>query len=171
MKEFLNGIMGGFIVVALFLLFIFNTNVFNYKVNILVGKDVDTLEHFSEKSEILKELTNEGIIVTPQVYTNNIVNYYNTALTIVIATLIIFSIMSYIQLRFISRRQIGEVFKESLKDSKEFEQFVSDAIFGKAEERFASTEDMDKVLKKLEQIDVNNEIQNNEEQSLKRTKQ
>lgn len=152
MKEIINGVVGGFLVISLFLLIIFNTNLFNYEVKILVGKNADSLENYTDKVKLIKELQGNGIIVTPQEYTNNIVNYYNTALTIVLAILILFSIMSYIQLRFISRRQIEEVFKDSLKDSKEFDQFVSEAIFGKAEERFVKIGDIGDKLAEIEDL-------------------
>jgi len=152
--EFLAGALGGFLVVGILLILIFRFNLFNYEIKIIGGSNVDSVYHYIEKSELLKELMDEGVVVTPQVYTNNIVNYYNTALTILIAMLIIFSIVSYFQLRFISRKQIGDEFKESIRDSKEFDEFVSQAIFGKAEEKFVKIEDLDYVINKIENIDA-----------------
>ncbi|MDR3596875.1 hypothetical protein [Clostridium sp.] len=148
MKEFLSGIMGGFIVVGILFVIIFFTYPFNYHYSIVKNNiylinpsKKDSLIKYTEQAKIIKELENDHIILTPQEYTSNILTYYNTFLTILIAMLLIFSFISYLHLRFLSEKEISDVFRKKL-DSGEFE----DILFGKAEERFVSSESLNEVM-------------------------
>lgn len=147
-KEILGGIIGGILIIGLFLIIIFSTNIFNYEVKLISGNDVDSLESYSDKIKLIEELMNDGVIVSPQEYTNNIVNYYNTALTILVALLLIFSIMSYLHLQFISKEQVLEGFKENLK-SRKFEKLLTETIFGKAEDKFPSLDLVEDIKQKI----------------------
>lgn len=148
MKEFLSGIIGGFLVVGILFGIIFFTYPFNhhysiYKNNtyLINSSKTDSLIKYSEKAKLIKELESDHIILTPQEYTSNILSYYNTFLTILIAMLVVFSVVSYIHLRFLSEKEIIDAFKKKL-DSGEFE----DILFGKAEERFVSSETLSEVM-------------------------
>ena len=70
------------------------------------------------------------------------------------------------------------MFKESLKDSKEFEQFVSDAVFGKAEERFVKIDDLEEapleiqeIRERLNQLEIDFENFKNKDDQLSREKE
>ena len=131
-----------------------STDIFNYKFEIVIGNDTSKVAENYNKQMLLKDLVKDGIILTPQDYTNNIVNYYNTALGILTALIIIFSVVTYFHIRFMSKQQINEVFKEVLKDSKEFETNVLNAVFGRADSKFASIERADEIETRLREIDI-----------------
>jgi hypothetical protein len=157
MKEFLSGVIGGFIVVGILFGLIFYYYPFNYHFTIVKNNSylinparADSLLKYSEKAKIIKELEKDHIILTPQEYTNNILSYYDTFLTILIAMLILFSVVSYIHLRFLSEKEIAAVFKKKV-ESGEFESILHDAVYGKAEERFVTSESLNELISKIDE--------------------
>ena len=145
MKYFLYGVFGGIAIIAVFLIVIFSCNLFNYNIRIINPVKKEVSENFSEKAKLMIELEKDGILLTPQEYTNNVVTYYNTALTILAAMIVLFSVISYFHLKFLSEKQIIDTLKKSL-DTKEFKTTIKESIFGKAEEIFASVETADEII-------------------------
>ena len=143
---FFSGLLGGILIIALFMVFVvFFTNLFNYNVKIINKTDIENYENYSCKIKLIDELKNDGVLLTPQEFTSNIVNYYNTALLILSAMLVIFSIIGYNHLKFLSNEKIDEKVK-----SDEFKERVSDSIVAIVEER--SKEDLDLLKKDITEL-------------------
>lgn len=163
MRSFIAGLLGGILIISLFILILFKFNLYNYNIKIINPKKIDQYEYKYTKSAILKQLEEDGILLTPQEYTSNLIEYYNTALSILAGLLIVFSVVSYFHLRFLSRSQINEILKENLRDSKEFETIINDTIFGKAEDKFINYEQYDQLLQRLDDVEQRLiELQNND---------
>ena len=158
MKSFLLGILGGVTVLSLLILCFFSFNLYNYSIKIVNPTHVEVSEKYSEKAKLIRELENDGILLTPQEYTSNVISYYNTALTILAAMLIIFSVVGYFHLKFLSSKQIHDSLRDSLKDSKEFETIITETIFGKAEDVFASLSKMDGAETRIGNIETSIEV-------------
>ena len=104
-----SGMLGGGIVIALFITVLLSANLFNYriridKVNINAIQLSDTLKiknntdsiyqsRVEFKQTLVEDLKNDKSILTPQEYTNNIVNYYNSILLILSVMLAAFSVL------------------------------------------------------------------------------
>lgn len=162
MKIYFIGMLGGFSVVGLFLILAFFIYPFNYHFSVIKDNSyiintskADSIVKFSEKAKIIKELERDNIILTPQEYTNNILSYYNSFLTILIAMIVIFSFVSYFHFRFLSKEEIASVFEAKI-ESGEFGKVLTTAIYGKVEEQFLSietySEGNSKLDDKLEEI-------------------
>ena len=170
------GMLGGGIVISIFLIILFSTNLFNYririeKINVNAVQITDTLDlrtkmdsimelRFELKRRLIEDLKNDKSILTPQEYTNNIVNYYNTILLILSVMLAAFSVLSFVYIK----SQTNDWVQEKL-ESKEFKEEVSEVLVGKAEDRFRETiSDLqtklsamdDKIADLNERIDSNN---------------
>jgi hypothetical protein len=149
MKSFLGGILGGFVIIAILIIALFAFNTFNYQVHIINPKTIDSLDYNMSKASIIKEMEDSGILLTPQEYTNNVINYYNVALALMATFLVIFSLISYLHLKFISEEQMQKYMK-----SEEFMASVRTAIFGKVEETFATNEKVDALQTLVSSVDT-----------------
>jgi len=145
-----SGMLGGGIVIALFITVLLSANLFNYriridKVNINAIQLSDTLKiknntdsiyqsRVEFKQTLVEDLKNDKSILTPQEYTNNIVNYYNSILLILSVMLAAFSVLSFVYIK----SQTNDWIQEKL-DSDEFKEEVSEILVGKAENRFRET--------------------------------
>ena len=154
LKSYIGGVFGGLTIIAAFMLIIFSTNLFTYNVKINVASSTQDQVKETDKLKLLKELEKEKVIVSPQDFTGNVISYYNTALTIMAALLIIFSVISYVHLRFISRDQVSTVFKENVKDSVEFQKLLTETLFGKAEGKFASLDSVEDLKQEIAKINI-----------------
>ena len=151
MKAFLSGMFGGAVLTAIIVLIcIFSLNLHTYNVSVLNPKQLDSLEIDANKIEFINRLHTEGTILTPQEYTNNIVSYYNTAITLLVFLFILFSFVSYFHLKFVSNEQIIKILNEKMKDSKEMEKIIMEAISGKADDKYATIESVEAVRQLIE---------------------
>jgi hypothetical protein len=149
MKSFLGGILGGFVIIAFLIIALFAGNPYNYQIHIINPNTPDSINANLSKLNIINEMEASGVLLTPQEYTNNVINYYNVALAIMAALLVIFSLISYFHLKFISEEQMQKYMK-----SDEFMASVKTAIFGKAEETFATNEKVESLQNLVSSIDL-----------------
>lgn len=163
--SFYSGILGGGIIIAIFLVALFSLNLFNYRIQIIkinintaqisdkIDKpDIDSVsqQQLSLKKQLIVELKRDKSILTPQEYTNNIVNYYNTILLILSVMLAAFSALSFVYIKSHSR----DLIQDKLQ-SNEFQEEVGSKLLGKAESRFREniTELEDRIFQ-LENIEA-----------------
>lgn len=139
------GMLGGGIVIALFIIAIFSINFFNYRIQIskihinatnidaTLNNKIDSLNSNSIilKKQLIKELNDEKVILTPQEYTSNVIDYYNTAFLILTIMLGAFSFLSFVYLKSHS----SDLIQEKLQSEK-FKDEVGEVLVGKAEGRF-----------------------------------
>lgn len=154
--NFLSGVLGGLLVLAIGIAALFYFNTFNYEIKIINPNSNSSITAQMNKMQLIRELEREGVLLTPQEYTSNVINYYNTVLTILAALLIIFSIVSYVHLKYISEEQLYKVFQNAMKKDKDFDKYVTDTIFGRAESKFAKTSMYDELIEKVN--DLNNRL-------------
>jgi hypothetical protein len=151
MKPFLSGVFGGAVLIAIIVLIcVFSLNLHSYHVSILNPKQLDSLTTNSNRIELINKLHIEGSVLTPQEYTNNIVSYYNTAITLLVFLFILFSFVSYFHLKFVSNEQIIKILGEKMKDSKEMEKIIMEAISGKADDKYATIESVEALKQMIE---------------------
>ncbi len=156
-KSFFAGLLGGCLIIGVFIITLLCLNIFNYNVSILRAQTKDEcLKTDSTNKEIIADLLKNDIIQTPERYTGNLVNYYNTALLILSAMIVVFSFLSYFHLKFLSEEHLRKRLK-----SEEFEQTVLNTIFGKAEEGFSTREEFDKLKQNLNDLQSKIDLINN----------
>ena len=83
------------------------------------------------KEDLLVELKEEKIILTPQEYTNNVVNYYNSILLILSLMLAAFSFLGFVYIKSLAQDLIDEKL-----NSDEFKENVAMLLVGKSENRY-----------------------------------
>ena len=142
----LAGILGGFFVIGLIMVIIFTMDFFNYKFEVqpiqinstCITEDKDKNAVLLDdslmteiKKELISDMKKEKILLTPQEYTTNIVNYYNTALLILSALIVIFSMLGFVYLKSLTQDSINSVL-----NSDSFQEQVMRKIIGKANEKF-----------------------------------
>lgn len=135
--------LGGGIVISIFIIILFSTSLFNYRLQVKrvyintsensafdISEDsVFTIKESFEK-KFLNDIKENRTILTPQEYTNNIVEYYNTVLLILSVMLAAFSFVSFVYLKSLSKDLINEKLQ-----SDEFKEDVVNLLVGKAEDR------------------------------------
>ena len=155
-----SGILGGGIVVAIFMIAMFAISLFNYrisfdKIQINNTGTLDTMwtsndsiitKEESVKKALMQQLSKEKIILTPQEYTTNIVNYYNTLLAILSVMLAAFSAVSFVYLK----SQSKDLIQETLQ-SDEFQENVSEKLLGRVESNFR--EDISNLREKIKELE------------------
>jgi hypothetical protein len=152
MKSFLSGAFGGAVMIAIVVLIcVFSLKLHAYNVSILNPTQLDSLTLETNRIELIQELHREGSVMTPQEYANNIVSYYNTAITLLVFLFILFSFISYFHLKFVSKEEIIKILGEKMKDSKEMEKIIMEAISGKADDKYATIESVDDLKKHIDQ--------------------
>ena len=141
-KALIVGAVGGFFVVALLFIIYLGCNLFNYqlvlqpkyisqeKIIYLDANDSICAELDSiHRAHYIDSLKNARIVLSPQEYTSNVVDYYNIAFIVMSAMLVIFTALSFIHFR----TSIKEAFQKML-DSKDFQKDVAETLSGRIEE-------------------------------------
>lgn len=150
MKSFLAGIVGGAVFISIIaLVCIFSLNLHSYKVKVINPKIVESQNSDTAKTELINQLLDDGVILTPQDYTSNIASYYNTAITLLVFLFIIFSFIGYFHLKFISKEQIHKALEEKLKDSKSMQTLLEEAFIGVADDKYARLD----ILERIEELE------------------
>lgn len=154
MKSFYSGMLGGAILLAIIIVIImFSMPFHTFNVQIINPRNVDSIDtKYTNKIELIKQMQNEGILLTPQEYTSNIVSYYNTAITILVFLFILFSFLSYFHLKFLSNEQILKIFEEKIQDSKKMEEIIVSAFSGKADDKYETIERVEILRDRLEEF-------------------
>lgn len=152
-KAFLSGLIGGIVVFAILVvlsLFIFNLH--SYKIGVLNPAQVDTALYKTDKVALMQELEKKGIILTPQEFTNNIVSYYNAAITILVFLFILFSVISYFQIKVISTKQVQESLEQGLKDSISLRELLIKAFSGQADDKYSTKDELQEIKDQINDI-------------------
>ena len=150
MKAILSGFIGSLLMASLMCLFLFYCMGYDHiPVKIINHKVGSTM---CSKLDVIHELEDKGILLTPQEYTNNISNYYNTIITILVALFILFSFVTYTHLKYVAEEQIQERLKKLLTTSEEVKNIIRRTISGFADEQYIKREDLDNY--------INEQIQN-----------
>lgn len=142
MKAFWCGLLGGSLFVGIVLIILFRIEGYNYMPVMVINHSNDTTTICS-KTDIIHELENKGIIVTPQEYTNHISNYYNTILTFLVSLFVIFSVISYFHLKYVAEEKIYKSVKELLINSYEVKNTIKDTIQGLADDEYVGKEELE----------------------------
>ena len=178
----LSGFIGG-LTVALFLVaacVFFEP--FNYKSIYVVNPEKvltndDSIRQDSvicSRIEILKDLENKGILLTPGEYTSHISSYYSTLVAFLIGLFVLFTIGSIFSIKITSNKEIEEIreeldnkeskikdnlkkdiresLSELLRDSISFKESVISAIYGRIEDDLITRTDKENIEKKLSKV-------------------
>lgn len=165
MKAILSGFIGSLLMTALMCLFLFYCMGYDHIPVKIINHKVDST--MCSKLDVIHELEAKGIILTPQEYTNNISNYYNTIITILVALFILFSFVTYTHLKYIAEEQIQERLKKLLTTSSEVKDIIKGTISGFADEQYVKREDLESYVD--EQIqNISKRIDNFEERFAER---
>ena len=139
MKAFWCGLLGGCLLIGVVLVVLFWIEGYNYTPIMVV---IDSTVVCS-KTDIIHELENKGIIITPQEYTNHISNYYNTILTFLVSLFVIFSVVTYFHLKYVAEEKIVKSVKELIINSYEVKDTIRDTIRGLADDEYIGNEEME----------------------------
>ncbi|WP_321479722.1 hypothetical protein [uncultured Bacteroides sp.] len=160
MNKFIYGICCGLFITILVALLI-GCNLNQYAVgpaHIINPKaNIDSIfqHEIKDKANQIEQLKNKGILLTPQEYTNNLANYYNTIITVLIALLAVFSVISFFHLKFIAQEEVKKNVTELIRKSPEIQKILLENFQGKIDEvlydipdKIANLESNIKYLKK-----------------------
>jgi hypothetical protein len=166
MKGFISGLFGGMIcaiVIIAILLFCHKHNSVIHPIhiaNIEAVHDSVLIKEVQEKLDAIKHLKEQGVLLTPQEYTNNVVNYYNTIITFLVALLAIFSLVTFFHLKFITTDEVRKNATELLRKSPDVQKIILENIKGRIDEllfdtseRIAALENEVKTLKRSSRWD------------------
>lgn len=145
--NFLAGALGGCLLIFIFIVIAFCAlHLFDYKICIdkvcvnsanlndstqNICPDSCYAEYQTHKQILFDDLKKEKLILTPQEYTSNLANYYNSILLILSVMIAAFSVISFIYLRNQSKDIINEIL-----ESDNFQDKVEDKVKGKVEGTF-----------------------------------
>ena len=164
MRGFVGGFIGGivFICIAIAIcLFCHRHNSVIHPIhiaNIEAVHDSISIEEINAKIESINKLKEQGVLLTPQEYTNNVVNYYNTVKTFLVALLAIFSLVTFFHLKFITVDEVKKQVKELLRKSPDIQNVIIENTKGKIEELlFDTTERINKLEAELKDLKESSE--------------
>ena len=141
MKAVWSGFLGGITIISIICCILFYGKGYNHVPVMLVNHTIDST--VCSKIEVIHELEKKGIIITPQEYTNNISSFYNTIITVLVALFIIFSLVTYIHLKYVAEEQIQERLKKLLTTSFEVREVIQNTISGFVDEQYIKREDLE----------------------------
>lgn len=181
-EHILSGALGALIVI----LFILAASVFfkpfdykavyiaNPKKATLVSDSLINKEITCEKINLLKELEDKGLLLTPQEYTSHISNYYSTLVAFLIGLFVLFTIGSIFSIKITSKNEIDDAKKdldrrqeeiknnlrtniqsalsELLQDSISYREMIVSAIYGRVEDELVRQDDLDVMESKIKAI-------------------
>lgn len=120
-----------------------------------------------EHIEVLKDLENKGLLLSPVEYTSHLSSFYNGLIAFLIGIFVIFTIGGIVAVRFISRREIEETKQEiknetqghilsqlssMMNDSKSFQETTLNALTGRFEDKIIRQEQLDAVESSIEEL-------------------
>lgn len=120
-----------------------------------------------EHLEVLRDLENKGLLLTPADYTSHISSFYNGLIAFLIGIFVLFTVGGIYALRFTSKREV-EDFKQEIKnetrehiliqlqammnDSSSFKETTLNALTGRFEGKIVTPEQLEEIDKILEKI-------------------
>lgn len=181
-EHILSGALGALIVILCILAASVFFKPFDYKAVYIVNPEKSTLVNDSithnqltcNKIDLLKDLENKGLLLTPQEYTSHISNYYSTLVAFLIGLFVLFTIGSIFSIKITSKNEIDEAKKdlddreakiknnlktniqdtlsELLKDSISYREMIVSAIYGQVEDELVTQDDLDMIESKVKAI-------------------
>jgi hypothetical protein len=102
-----------------------------------------------DKMNLIRELSQKGLLLTPEEYTNHILGYYNSIITLLIASFVVFSFIGYFSIKSRIKEQIQETLNDMLRDSKTFQNTILSNINGRIEDDFVQKIEYEALLEKV----------------------
>lgn len=112
---------------------------------------IDSASFFTLRENILREEIKAGRIMTADEMTERITGYYDKLIDVLIALFVIFTIVSYLAIRNISKKEVRDEAREILQDSNRFKTDVLDVLRGEFDGAYLSHEDYDEQLKNMQE--------------------
>lgn len=167
----LCGVIGGIVVISLFILYLNISKSYNYKSVYIINPQVQTDSLKLIEIQTLNKLKVEGLLVTPDEFANNITSYYNTFVTFLSVLFVVFSFISYLSIKATTKenikKDIDSSLKEMLNDSVKVKETIIGTIYGKFDEGFVDKEDFTATVASIEsKIDLLFENNRNVQQEL-----
>lgn len=140
MRGFVGGFIGGIVFVMIVIticLFCHRHNSVIHPIhiaNIEAVNDSIPIDEVNAKIEAINKLKNQGVLLTPQEYTNNVVNYYNTVITFLVALLAVFSLVTFFHLKFITVDEVKKQVTELLRKSPDVQNILVENTKGRIDE-------------------------------------
>lgn len=117
--------------------------------------------------EVLRDLENKGLLLSPSDYTSHVTSYYNGLIAFLIGIFAFFTLGGIVAVRFTSKREIEE-FKQEIRsetrnhilsqlssmmnDSKSFQETTLSALTGRFEDRIVTHEHLESMEDSLDEI-------------------
>jgi len=162
------GVIGGIVVISLIIIYLNISKSYNYKSVYIIDRQVQTINLKLIEIETLNKLKEEGLLVTPDEFANNITSYYNTFVTFLSVLFVVFSFISYLSIKATTKENIkndiDSSLKEMLNDSLKVQNTILEAISGKFDDAYVDKEDFTTTVTSIESkinmlIDSNKNVQ------------
>lgn len=108
---------------------------------------------------VLKDLENKGILLTPHEYTSHIISYYNTLVGLLIGLFILFSFVSFWNIKNTAKKDVADAVEavekklsDSLIKSVPFMEGIKDGIIGRIQDNLITKADKQIIDKNLDDI-------------------
>lgn len=148
----ITGIVGGLCTFVLTLIVLIYFGIYDFvPISILNPKDIS--DNFGvDKINLIKELSQKGILLTPDEYTNRILGYYNSIITMLIASFVVFTFLGYLSIKSRIKEQIQEALNDMLRDSKTFEETIFANINGRIQDDFVQYSEFDELAEEVNNL-------------------
>jgi hypothetical protein len=139
-----------------------------YMINTIQLHQLDSLR--CEHLEVLKDLEDKGLLLSPSDYTSHITSFYNGLIAFLIGIFVLFTVGGVLTLRFTSKREIEEIKQEvnngtrkhiitqlqsMINDSVSFQETTLNALTGRFEDKIITQEQLKDVEKAIDKIEDN----------------
>lgn len=154
------GLVTAIIILSVFLFIWFKYDVHQNQVLILnISNEnsayLDTMCHFNKNVAIVEKGTIEklqkaNVLLSPQEYTQNVINYYNTLLSFVAIGIAALGVFLFFHIQNITNEQVqvqvDKLVTEKLRESSFIHRLIRDNIFGELDQEFVKQEEYDKKI-------------------------
>ena len=103
------------------------------------------------EAELLNQMHQKGILMTPSEYTGHLATYYDTLVAFLSILFVLFSVIGYFGIRNISRKEVAQVAKDVLSDSYELKTGLKTMIMGEIDENMVLAEDYETDMQQLQE--------------------
>lgn len=174
----ISGIVGGIVVVLFLIAACTFWKPFNYAGVLLVNPvhQTDSLRSSPDRLEVLNDLRDQGVLLTPEEYTSRLGDYYNTLVAFMAVMFVFFTIVSFynikdsakneIESRILAlheeQRQLEAKLADRIRDytislmndSKSFNDAVLTALKGESEDELVTKKDIAFIGNKVEELET-----------------
>lgn len=112
---------------------------------------IDSASYIALRENILREEIKAGRMMTADEMSERITGYYDKLIDVLIALFVIFTVVSYIAIRNLSKKEVRDEAREILQDSSRFKADVLDVLRGEFDGAYLSHEDYDEQLKTMKE--------------------